>query len=241
MARLKRGIGSMLSGKADGMVFVQLDGETYMRTAPRRTKSSWTPKQLLHRKRFREVTSFCNQFQFSLIPQIWKLAGKKLNGRNLFLKTNMPAFAMDGSLADPKMLRFSTGKLPLPQQLKAERTAVESTTIAVSWNNDPYLDPQRLTDHLMAISAGNGNYSYLTSTGLVRGAMNGSFELPPHPIGATHLYMFLHPLTRMIIRQVYVLRYEKGRKGDGASIISVQNQPTLTIQRSRNSLNKEQG
>ena len=190
MARIRGGIGSMLSGKTDGMVFVQLDGETYMRTAPQRSKSSWTPKQLLHRKRFREVTSFCTQFSLYLIPQIWRPAAKKMTGHALFLKTNMPAFGLDGSLADPKMLHFSTGKLPLPQQFKAGRTAEESTTIAVSWNNDPYLDPQRLTDELMAISAGNGNYSYLTSTGLVRGLMNGSFELPQQPADATHIYLF---------------------------------------------------
>ena len=192
MARLKRGIGSMFSGKTDGMLFVQLNGETYMRTAPDRKKNSWTPKQQLHRKRFREVNSFCTRFSSYLIPQIWSPAAKnrKMTGHALFLKTNMPAFAMDGSLADPRMLQFSTGKLPLPQQLKADRTAAESTTIAVSWNNDPYLDAQRLTDQLMLISAGNGHYSYLTPTGLERGARNGSFELPQQPPLSSHLYLF---------------------------------------------------
>jgi len=207
MAQVRGGIGQALSGKLEGIVYVQFNGGTYTRKAPVRSKDSWTPAMLLHQKRFGEVSRFCKQFKYGVIPQIWngatnfskvsnfgkvsgKVSGPRMSGYALFLKTNMPAFAMDGSLADPKMLQFSTGKLPLPQQFKAERTAVESTTIAVSWNNDPYLEPQRLTDHLMAISAGNGNYSYLTSTGLVRGAKNGSFELPPHPIGATHLYLF---------------------------------------------------
>ena len=174
------------------MVFVQLNGETYMRTAPERKKSSWTPKQLLHRKRFREVNSFCTQFSSYLIPQIWSPAARnrKITGHAFFLKTNMPAFAMDGSLADPKMLQFSTGKLPLPQQLQAQRTAGDSSTIAVSWNNDPYLDAARLTDQLMLISAGSGNYSYLSSAGLERSQMNGSFELPNRPLVPTHLYLF---------------------------------------------------
>jgi len=72
MARLKHGIGSMLSGSAGGMVFVQMDGETYMRVAPNRSKSSWTSKQKLHRKRFTQVISFCSQFKLSLIQTIWK-------------------------------------------------------------------------------------------------------------------------------------------------------------------------
>jgi hypothetical protein len=172
------------------MVFVQLEGETYMRTAPDRKKNSWSPSQLLHRERFRKVSRFCSQFKTSLIQEIWKPVARKMSGRALFLKTNMPAFGLDGSLADPKMLQFSTGKLPLPQQLEVYRTALEPASIAVSWNNDPHLDAQRLTDRLMLISAGNGNYSYLTNTGLVRGAMNGTFELPGQPIAASHLYLF---------------------------------------------------
>lgn len=190
MARLKHGIGSMLSGNAGGMVFVQLYGETYMRTAPERKKSSWTPQQVLHRKRFREVNSFCTQFSTSLIPLIWRPAARKMTGHALFLKANMPAFGLDGSLTDPQRLQLSVGKLSLPQQFRADRIGVESSTVSVSWNNDPYLDAQRLTDELMVISAGNGTFSYLTSTGLTRGAANGSFELPVIPAEATHLYLF---------------------------------------------------
>ena len=190
MARLRPGIGSMLSGKTAGMVFVQLNGETYMRVAPERKKNSWTPKQLLHRKRFKEVNSFCRQFRTSVIPLIWNPVAKKMAGYALFLKTNMPAFGLDGSLADPKMLQFATGKLPLPQQFKGERTAEGSSSLSVSWQNDPYLDALRFTDELMVISAVNGKYSYLTATGIVRGALNGSFELPQRPAAATHIYLF---------------------------------------------------
>ena len=110
MARLRKGIGSMLSGKAAGMVFVQLDSETYMRVVPNRKKNSWTPKQLLHRKRFKLVNSFCTQFRSSVIPLIWNPMAKKMAGYALFFKANIPAFGLDGSLADPKMLQFSTGK-----------------------------------------------------------------------------------------------------------------------------------
>lgn len=172
------------------MVFVQWAGDTYMRTAPERTKSSWTPRQALNRKRFSEANNFCSQFSTSLIPLIWKPAARKMPGHSLFLKANMPAFGLDGTLTDPQRLQLSVGKLSLPQQFNAVRIAAGSATISVSWSNDPYLDPQRLTDELMVISAGNGVSSYLSPTGLVRGAVNGTFELPLYPAEATYLYLF---------------------------------------------------
>jgi hypothetical protein len=42
----------------------------------------------------------------------------------------------------------------------------------------------------MVISAADGNYSDITSTGLVRSALTGSFELPALPAAATHIYLF---------------------------------------------------
>jgi hypothetical protein len=193
MAKLRPGIGSQLSGKAGEMVFVQWEGDTYMRTAPDRSKGSWTPKQTLNRKRFREANNFCSQFSTSLIPMIWKPAARKMPGHSFFLKANLPAFGLDGTLADPQRLQLSVGKLPLPRQFMAERVAAGSSTISVSWNNDPYMDSQRLTDELKAISASNGVFSYFSPTGLVRGTMNGSFELPsyPRPQEPDPMYLYL--------------------------------------------------
>jgi hypothetical protein len=180
------------------MVFVQWEGYTYMRTATDRTKSSWTPKQALHRQRFREANNLCSQFSTSLIPLIWKPAAHNSSGHSLFLKTNMPAFGLDGTLTDPQRLQLSIGRIPLPQQFKAERVASDSSTISVSWNNDPYLDAQRLTDELKVISAGNGIFSYQSPTALIRGALNDTYELPEFPLpqatGPMYLSLFFASL-----------------------------------------------
>lgn len=191
MAKMKRNIGDLVSGKIGNVVFFQLNGESYARAAPVRKKDSWTPGQLMHRQRFGIVSKLWKQLKSSQVTPIWSLGAEKMNGYACFMKANMPAFAMDGTLIEPGMLQLSTGKLHLPVQFKAERAAANSNTIAVSWHNDLHLKGERLKDEIMAVSYVNGKYSQLTATGLVRGALNGTFELPESPLAATHIYLFM--------------------------------------------------
>ena len=190
MAIVKGGIGSMLSGKVEGLVYVQLNGQTISRRAPKHKKDSWTPRMLLNQQRFREVNSFCSQFKYSVIPQIWNGAAEKMSGYALFLKSNMPAFAPDGSLGDATKIRFSTGKLSWPEGFEARRSETDANTIEVSWPKYLNVGGIYLRDDLMVISAADGQYSDITVTGLVRSALGGSFELPALPVAATHIYLF---------------------------------------------------
>jgi hypothetical protein len=190
MAKVKEGSGLELSGKADGRVYVQFNGGTYTRSLPRRTKDSVTPSMLLSQKRFGEISHFCKKFKWTVIPQIWKAEAVRMSGYAFFMKANMPAFGPDGSLADPKMLKLSIGKLTLPEGLDARRTAAGSSTIQVNWQKDLHLGGVHLKDELMVISAAGGNFSEITGTGITRLALGGSFERPPLPIPATHIYLF---------------------------------------------------
>ena len=190
MTKVKGGLESMLSGKFGNMVFVQRDGKTYMRNAPTRKKDASTPRMLLNQKRFGEVMKFCGMFKSTVIPQIWNSAAVGTSGFRLFQKTNSPAFGPDGSLADAKKLLFSKGKLSFPQGLEARRTAEEGSTIEVSWQKDAHLGGLHLHDELMVISAADGKYSVITATGILRGNLNGSFELPEYYKAATHIYLF---------------------------------------------------
>jgi hypothetical protein len=136
------------------------------------------------------VIAFCKPFREFLIPQIWNDAAIRMSGFALFLKTNMQAFAADGSLIDPKLIRLSTGKLPMVEELKAERSAPGSNTINVSWSKSTVWGGIRSKDELMVVSAGDSKYSEITGTGIIRYALNGSFELPLEPTSATHIYLF---------------------------------------------------
>ena len=190
MTKVTGGYESMLSGKLGKVVYVQLYGKTYIRSAPRRKKNSWSPRQLLVRKRFGEINNFCGQFKYSVIPQIWNGVAEKMSGYALFLKSNMPAFAPDGSLLDPKLVRLSTGKLTLPLGLEARRSEAEPNIVKVSWPKDLHTGGIHLKDELMAISAADGQYSDILITGILRGSLGGSFELPGLPTPATHIYLF---------------------------------------------------
>lgn len=196
MTSVKQGLETMLSGKFGNMVFVQRDGKTYVRSAPKRKPGSSTPAMLLNQKRFGEVIKFCSQFKDTVIPQIWNLAAVNTSGYRLFQKTNSPAFGPDGSLKDPKLLRFSTGKLTLPEGLIAGKPEVGGSIIEVSWSKDLVLGGIPLQDSLMVISFADGIYSDITDTGLVRNDLNGSFELPVGPINATHIYLFFESKNR---------------------------------------------
>ena len=106
MTRLKENQESAVTGMVGAMVVAQRYGKKYLRSAPRRTKDSWTPTQLLHRQRFSSAIGFAKQFKNTLIPQIWKPEAQNMSGYGLFVKTNMPAFGSDGTLTDPKLIKL---------------------------------------------------------------------------------------------------------------------------------------
>ncbi|MBC8004702.1 MAG: hypothetical protein H7X84_04445 [Verrucomicrobia bacterium] len=190
MAKVMDGASAKLSGKADGRVYVQFNGGTYTRRLPRRTKDSTSPGMLKNQQRFREVNSFCNQFKESVIPQIWKGAAQRMSGYALFLKSNMVAFGVDGSVVDVKKIKLSTGKLSFPEGFEAHRSEVNSHRIDVSWPKEMNVGGIHLKDELMVISSDNGLYSDITATGITKADLKGSFELPELTVEGAHLYLF---------------------------------------------------
>jgi len=190
MGKIKSSVEAMVSGKVGPVVYYQLRGKQYVRTVQKRKKNSWTSAQKLQRQRFSKVSELWKQLKSTRIAPIWKLATQEMNGYVYFMKINMPAFAPDGSLTNPRELQLSTGKLRLPLDLTASRQTAASSTIEVSWNNDPNLKAVRLHDELMIVSYANGIYSVMSPTGLERSAQNSSFTLPVKPADATHIYLF---------------------------------------------------
>src|ERR1035437_1447257 len=190
MARMKRNIGDLVSGRIGNVVFYTRNGVNYVRAAPDRKKDSWSPQQLLHRQRFSKASYLWSELKKTKVAPIWNSAAERMNGYACFIKANMPAYALDGSIIDPKMIKISTGKLHLPMDFEAARETVGSSVITVSWKNDPNMKGKRLDDELMAVSVNDGHYSAMTSTGLLRSTKSGTFTLPVWPAHATHVYLF---------------------------------------------------
>lgn len=190
MAKLKNSLESTLSGKIGNVVFVQMDGKTYARAVPKRKKGSWSKKQQLHRQRFRAVNNFCHQLLDEPLRRIWNHASPSGRGYSLFVKSNMPVFALDGSMTDIGMLQMTAGKLHLPQQLTAEKAEVQGSLLNVTWKNDPNLTGERLNDQLMAVCSDGRNFSKIQATGIQRGKMEAAFVLPPLRNPLSHVWLF---------------------------------------------------
>ena len=194
MAKMKGPVGDLFSGMIGNVVFFTRKKQSFVRAAPKRKETEWTAEQQLHRQRFSQAVGLWRKLKNGMVPQIWNLGSQKMNGYALFLKANMPAFGVDGSLLDPKLLQLSVGKLSLPQKLEAKKAAGEGTRVEVTWQNDPLLSAVRLQDELMVVGSADGQYSEAMETGIKREAMSGTFELPafpmPHAPGPVHLYLF---------------------------------------------------
>lgn len=190
MARVKKYLGDMVSGKAGNLVFFRLNGETYVRGVQKRQSDSWTPAQQLHRKRMSRVSALWRKIKYSQIPGIWNRANQKMNGYALFVKANMPAFATDGSLVDARELKLATGQLLLPQEFKAQRQQPAQPMVRVTWENKAQPKGERLEDELMVISSTGEAFTDVLATGIRRKDREGIFELPAINVPITHVYLF---------------------------------------------------
>lgn len=194
MAKMKRPVGDHVSGKLGNVVFYQLRGKSYVRMAPDRKDAVWNAEQVLHRQRISLASRFWKQAREANISAIWNRGSELMNGYALFMKINMPAFALDGSVIDVHLLQLSTGKLTLPRQLKAVTLEGHPSLMKVSWENDHLLTGERLKDQLMAITTNGNKYMEMKATGLKRADTGGTFELPEKPSvhmgDFTHVYLF---------------------------------------------------
>jgi hypothetical protein len=98
----------------------------------RRSKKSWSKRQVQNRKRFSAISFFWSRYSNTLIGQIWNAAVEGRRGNNLFINANMPAFGPEGTLIDPGRLHFSAGHLPLPYRFTAVRSSVDPGKVEAS-------------------------------------------------------------------------------------------------------------
>lgn len=194
MAEVQDIFGKIVTGKAGPVSFYISRGKTIMRSLPRKMSGKRTEKQLRNQIRFKAIRLFCTPFKDVVIPQIWNGLATTSSGYHLFMKTNSPAFNSDGILSDPMKIRLSMGKLTLPPAMQAQRTSLGDTSIEVQWEKDPAMGGKSSKDKLMVISKGEVKYSDMIATGLKRGDLGGTFELPASASPATHLYLFFESI-----------------------------------------------
>jgi len=187
MARIKGGV---TRGKVGGAVYSDWNGILTLKALPQRSKKSWSERQLLHRKRFKAINEYCKKYKYTLIPQIWNLTAEYGHGYNAFLKANSAAFALDGQLTEIEKLHFSAGNLPLPQQLKAKRSASDPSKLEVSWENDENLSPVFSHDELMMVCAYPDHFKAPIATGVLRKQGGALIDLPENYENIGGIWLF---------------------------------------------------
>ena len=179
MAKIRGGIDSKISGMIGPVVYVNINGGSYVRKAPKtRAKDSWRPKQVESRKRFSEFCAFWSGQIHGTLKEVWGLAAERMNGFNLFLKTNLSAFGTDGKIADLARFHFTTGKLPLPYHLNAVRLEEDPGKVKVTWQDDLNIGLAGSKDELMMIIAHEGKFTRPTGTGFLRKQGEVVIQLP---------------------------------------------------------------
>lgn len=191
MAKVKTNADGPVSGKIKTVVYYQMYDNNYVRAAPVTNEDTWNEEQRMRRQRISMVSTLWRSLKNEQFSKIWNAAAEKMNGYAWFVKANMPALQMDGSLIDARLLKVAEGKLSAPQKLTVERVDDDAATVQVSWQNDPHTPNERLSDELMAVSYASGQFSPITATGLKRSQLSGTFALPVKLVLATHVFLFM--------------------------------------------------
>lgn len=130
-----------ISGRMGNVIFYVRNGKQCMRAMPQQVKNPKSKKQSKRRSQFGETAKFASSLLKILIHPYWNPIAKKENrsGYNLFLTTNMPAFAI-GVLQKEKLLL-------IPENgLRQEQFIINQTErgILLTWSftkNNKKVDP----------------------------------------------------------------------------------------------------
>jgi hypothetical protein len=173
-------IGSNINGAVGNLVFYSYNGNNYVRIAPgKRSKKSWSEKQMQNWKRFRALTDFWLQFRNTKVDLIWRVAEEGKKAHNLFIRANSPAFGPDGALVDKERLHFSAGKLLLPHRLTANRVQADPDKVEVTWQYDAGGENTRSDDELMMMVSNDDKFTGPIKTGALRKQETAVIQLPP--------------------------------------------------------------
>jgi len=184
-------LGGQLSGAVGNMVFYSYNDMEYVRMTPsKRSKNSWSERQMMNRERFSALAAFWRQFRYSPVKLIWETAAKGRAANCLFLSQNSAAFGPDGTLVDPERLHFSAGSLPQVHKLSVNRDAADPEKVEVSWQYDPKVGLAHSDDELMMMVSNDGNFLGPVKTGAIRKQELAVIQLPAVTGTIQGIYLF---------------------------------------------------
>jgi len=194
MAKIKRNIGELVSGKIGKVVFVQMRGKSYVRSAPDRTKNNWSEAQILYRKRISAIAALWRTLNCQNMNEIWNLATKDMNSYAWFVKKNMNALHIDGTLISPSLIQVIDGSLPVPLLIPicigTDQNDPIPNEVKIEWTNDPHIAKQRLSDTLMYMTYHDEKFSEMMDTGYKRNQESGIVPKPQADTQTNLCYLY---------------------------------------------------
>lgn len=179
-----------LTGTIGNLIYYQRNGKTYVRTKPVTYRDAKTEKQVLARGRFAGCNRFYDLLRSDLFRRIWKVAaeGTGKNAKNLFVQHNIYAFGKEKEVIDYSRLKFSTGLLPLPNNLFME--IYNNRDCILRWE---FNDPVAIgfpTDRLYIVELKENFQPRIHETKVCRSACKAEFSTSEDMDEKTHLYCF---------------------------------------------------
>lgn len=189
MAVVKNG---SLSGMVGPVVAYKWRGIDCVRARPKVRKfRDCSEREQANRNSFKAVNEFAGILQHTLIKSIWdRDDNDMMTAYNRFIKENKKAFNGDGKLIDPRMLKLTVGKLPLPLNIILNTNVEEALIAEISWENPPLIDSWYNSDQLLCILFVNGKPDQLIETEFTRQDQKALIQLPDLEGKEYCLYVF---------------------------------------------------
>lgn len=123
--------------KMEGFILCKCKDISYYRRKPPKEKIAFSAKMQQQQERVAGIAAIHQAMKAVGINGIWTKAAKPLglNGYNLLVRTNSPAFSGEGEISDFEKLTLTTGRLQLPDHL--QMSAAEDGEIVFTWENNP--------------------------------------------------------------------------------------------------------
>lgn len=122
------------SGSLGNIIIYTVKGQVRIRAKTMGYRDKKSPEQLTQRLKLKKCLRLYQYLDYAFLYS-WRQASEKMvmNGCNLFIKENIRNISPEGEVIDPAKLKICTGSLPLPANIKAEKT---DGSITLRWDTE---------------------------------------------------------------------------------------------------------
>ena len=190
MGIINQGILGGVSGTVGTVVGGSWKGINYLRGKAGKYKDANSAMQIGHRAKFSACVALAKAMMDNIIHRIWDRKAVKMSGYNLFVKTNLPMFDVNGDIPNYGKLTFSLGDLRLPDNLSVQDDVETPGGIAITWANNAGVGNAQASDRLRVLAMSEDEVSVLEGLNITRDAEAANILLPFGAGVEAQVYLF---------------------------------------------------